>query len=316
MDYSDSFNPKLVERLTGGDNSYLPEGNDGSGINPGNQSPESANPDYLWFVAMSFFTFKAVNYISWATVPGHMRGSFPSRWKWANTLTSAAHSTLSGVWALLVILWQHPHLRDDVIEGYEESAHKLCCLSVGYFAYDFVDMALYTWHKKSTKEMLVHHLAVGIPFFIGASSGRYLGGIACTLFTEINSIFLHARALLKMSNFKQESGAYRAVAALNLLTYLVFRILLFVWFGNKLWITRDDMPAYVLGSFTLGFFFVVAISLLNLYRLVVADFCPSEKTEDTQQAKVPANVEKIVKSILDQDTDGDVTEAGQGKKTD
>ena len=61
---------------------------------------------------------------------------------------------------------------------------------------------------------------------------------------------------------------------------------------------------------------MVGISLLNLYRLVVADFCAPQKRQDTQQAKVPANVEKIVRSILDQDTDGDVTEAGQGKKTD
>ena len=52
---------------------------------------------------------------------------------------------------MAIILWLHPHLADDVIEGYEAAAHRLCCLSVGYFAYDFVDMALYTFHKKSTK---------------------------------------------------------------------------------------------------------------------------------------------------------------------
>ena len=57
------------------------------------------------------------------------------------------------------------------------------------------------------QEMLAHHLAVGIPFFIGASSGRYLGGIVCTLFTEINSVFLHWRSLLKMSNPENDSSS-------------------------------------------------------------------------------------------------------------
>ena len=164
--------------------------------------------------------------------------------------------------------------------------------------------------------MLVHHLAVGIPFLIGASSGRYLGGIVCTLFTEVNSIFLHGRSLLKMSNFRQDSNAYQWMAFLNLLTYIVFRILLFVWFANKLWVTRDDMPTYVLGAFTVGFVYIIYISMLNFYRLILADFC--DKKEDLQQPehKAPASVEKIVTTILEQDVDGDFTEAGQTKKTD
>ena len=37
-----------------------------------------------------------------------MASSFHSQWRWANTLTSAAHSSISGGWALLVIMWTHP----------------------------------------------------------------------------------------------------------------------------------------------------------------------------------------------------------------
>jgi len=320
-------NPRLMERLyEGGD--LLGPGS--AGTPPISDTQIYGDQEnlqyYLWYVAMSFFTFKAVNYFSWLTVPNHMASSFHSQWRWANTLTSAAHSSISGGWALLVIMWTHPELRDDVITGYADSAHKLCCLSVGYFAYDFIDMALYTWHKKSTKEMLAHHLAVGIPFFIGASSGRYLGGIVCTLFTEINSVFLHWRSLLKMSNPENDSssmdvrntGSYRLVAVLNLLTYIVFRMFLFVWFGNKLWLTRDDMPAYVLAAFTIGFAFIVYISVLNFYRLILADFCtkPTDVFVDCKGAKAPDGVKKIVSSLLDdEEVDGDVTEAGHAKKT-
>ena len=63
------------------------------------------------------------------------------------------------------------------------------------------------------------------------------------------------------------SGSYRLVAVLNLLTYIVFRMFLFVWFGNKLWLTRDDMPAYVLAAFTIGFAFIVYISGIHEIHL-------------------------------------------------
>ena len=69
MDSSEALNPKLVERLTDGE-SYLPggSGNLGDDVLKGSHDTQY----YLWYVAMSFFTFKAVNYVSWLTVPGTM----------------------------------------------------------------------------------------------------------------------------------------------------------------------------------------------------------------------------------------------------
>ena len=71
-------------------------------------------------------------------------------WKWRNTLTSFLHSLTSGIWAPLVF-YLDPTLADDMIKGYTGSAHTLVCFSIGYFVYDFLDMFLYTWHKRSTK---------------------------------------------------------------------------------------------------------------------------------------------------------------------
>lgn len=66
---SEALNPKLVERLTDGE-SYLPGvGQQAADLLRGNHNTQY----YLWYVAMSFFTFKAVNYISWLTVPGMCR---------------------------------------------------------------------------------------------------------------------------------------------------------------------------------------------------------------------------------------------------
>ena len=69
-------------------------------------------------------------------------------------------------------------------------------VSMGYFAYDFIDMSLYTWHKRSTKEMLLHHIVVFTCFGIGAHMKLYVPYAVISLIIEINSMCLHARAML------------------------------------------------------------------------------------------------------------------------
>ena len=73
------------------------------------------------------------------------------------------------------------------------------CFSIGYFLYDFFDMFLYTWHKRSTKEMLVHHLTVVTCFGIAAVNKTYVAYAAISLVVEVNSVFLHGRQLLKFA---------------------------------------------------------------------------------------------------------------------
>ena len=78
-------------------------------------------------------------------------------------------------------------------------------VSMGYFAYDFIDMSLHTWYKRSTKEMLLHHIAVFTCFGIAAHT-KFLVTYACiALIVEINSICLHARAMLILTGIKLNS---------------------------------------------------------------------------------------------------------------
>ena len=73
---------------------------------------------------------------------------------------------------------------------------RILTVSMGYFAYDFADMFLYTWHKRSTKEMLMHHIVVFTCFGIAAHTQFYVPYAAISLVVEVNSMCLHARALL------------------------------------------------------------------------------------------------------------------------
>ena len=73
---------------------------------------------------------------------------------------------------------------------------------MGYFAYDFIDMSLYTWHKRSTKEMLLHHIVVFTCFGIAAHTKVYVPYAVISLIIEINSMCLHARAMLILTGRK------------------------------------------------------------------------------------------------------------------
>lgn len=255
------------------------------------------NP-YKAYIAGGFFAFVCVNYLTKFTVPQHMQHTLSSSWKWRNTLTSFLHSLTSGIWAPLVF-YLDPTLADDMIKGYTGSAHTLVCFSIGYFVYDFFDMFLYTWHKRSTKEMLVHHLTVVTCFGIAAVSRTYVAYAAISLVVEVNSVFLHGRQLLKFAGCTQ-TLSYRVVALLNLLTYVFFRILLLGWMTRWLTLHRDDIPLVFFTVGSLGLASIVVINIVNFYRLLISDFIRPDK-EKTSSVEYRLTSDALDQAIKDSD---------------
>ena len=49
---------------------------------------------------------------------------FQAKWKWRNTLTSFIHSTLTGLWSIIIFV-ADPSFADDMINGYSKSGHLL-----------------------------------------------------------------------------------------------------------------------------------------------------------------------------------------------
>ena len=175
---------------------------------------------------------------------------------------------------------------------------------MGYFAYDFFDMALYTWHKRSTKEMLLHHIVVFACFAIAAHTQFYIPYAVISLIIEINSMCLHARALLLLTGmcdkyfdraekenyllrepkinlnliicfllgWSKQSPSFRLIAFLNLVTYVFFRICVLGWMTRWLTLHRDDLPLVIFTIASVGLATIVAINILNFYRVLMSDF--------------------------------------------
>lgn len=122
------------------------------------------------------------------------------------------------------------------------AADLLFSVSAGYFAYDAVAMLRY--YLRHDKSMLLHHAVVCAGCCIAVHTRLAQPFVLLSLLAEPNSIWLHARKVMRMLGIGTASAghsggnsriaspgrlaraAYRTVVGLNLATFGVFRLLL------------------------------------------------------------------------------------------
>ena len=110
------------------------------------------NNPFVGYITTGLLFFTLVNYCTRWTIPKAVKETKRQnpqevKWKWRNVLTSFLHSSITGVWAPFAFAME-PSLGSDMINAYSTSAHVLISISIGYFIYDFADMALY--HRKQS----------------------------------------------------------------------------------------------------------------------------------------------------------------------
>lgn len=131
---------------------------------------ESEFNPYMGYVFGGFAFMTFVNYLTRFTIPEAViqnpLNSHRAKWKWKNIATSLVHSTITGIWAPAVF-YVDPAQCYDMIYAFNHLTHALVGFSMGYFCYDFFDMYLYN-KKKSTYELLLHHVCVITCFGIAA----------------------------------------------------------------------------------------------------------------------------------------------------
>jgi len=273
--------------------------------------PETVMHSNLWFnnpsvgyILFSSLFFAFVNYATKWTVPLNVllsnntkrRDPQETKWKWRNILTSFIHSSITGLWAPLAFAAQ-PSLGADMIHAYSTSAHALVSFSIGYFIYDFCDMALF--HRKgSTYELLIHHGMVILCFGIAGSTRTYVAYAALSLVVEINSVFLHARQLLTISGMAKSTWIYRANAIMNVTTFVLFRICLLGWMTRWLTLHRDEVPLLFFTVGSTGLATIVGMNIILFYRIITSDYLknnkdPASKTDEKINENSDTNSECV-----------------------
>ena len=134
-------------------------------------------------------------------------------------------------------------MKEDLQREFSHSSHSLVCFSIGYFIYDAADMIL-NHRKRSTYELLLHHTLVILCYSVAVISKQFVAFVALSLVVEINSVFLHARQLLIITNEPKKSPRYKVNALLNIGTFLVFRIFLLaflmLFLSSDLFLSKFD----------------------------------------------------------------------------
>uniref|UniRef100_UPI0037E8C0A2 TLC domain-containing protein 2-like n=1 Tax=Semicossyphus pulcher TaxID=241346 RepID=UPI0037E8C0A2 len=231
----------------------------------------------LVVVGGSVCSFKLLN-----TIVGLLPTPEPAlkkAWRWRNTITSLAHSSLTGAWAVLC-LYRQPQMIEDLIYSHSLLTHSLVAVSTGYFIHDFLDVGL-SQSLKQSWELLLHHSTVISCFSLAVTSRLYLGLAVVSLLIEINSVFLHVRQLLLVSGRRNRSGtettaprpsvAYRLTSWLNLGTLLVFRVGTMGWMTRWLAAHSSRIPGYVFMIGTIGMSLISTMNIVLFYRLLRAD---------------------------------------------
>lgn len=239
-----------------------------------NAMDESFNYAPVW-TAASFGFFALSHLVVKSITPSSALGSPSQAWKWRNVANSLIHSAITGIWAVLCFYW-HPQMAEDLIATYSTSSHLLVSFSVGYFFYDFMDMALYH-RKRSSYELMIHHFFVILCFGLAELSRLYVGYAVVALLVEINSVFLHGRQLMKIQGVSRQHSGYRLNSLLNIGTFLIFRILTLGWMTRWLVLHRDQVPfvAYTMGSVALAV--IVLMNIVLFFRILHADFISTSK---------------------------------------
>jgi len=243
---------------------------------------EEANYGPVWSL-LSVGFFGITNLLLKPLTPLSARNNRTQTWKWRNTANSMLHSTITGIWALLCFYWE-PRMAKDLISTYSASAHTLVSISVGYFIYDFLDMALHH-RKRSSYELMIHHICVILCFGLSELTCHYIGYSVVALLVEVNSIFLHLRQLLIIQGFSKLEPTYRLNSLLNMGTFLVFRIMTLGWMTRWLVLHRDEVPffAYTLGSVALAI--IVLMNIILFFRILHVDFFAKKQDKHPQQIK-------------------------------
>ncbi|XP_040605086.1 TLC domain-containing protein 2 [Mesocricetus auratus] len=241
-----------------------------------------------WGLLVAGASFAAFRGLHWGLQLLPTPESARDRWMWRNIFVSLVHSLLSGAGAL-VGLWLYPQMVTDPIHGHPSWAVGLVAVSVGYFLADGVDML---WNRTLAQawDLLCHHLVVVSCLSTAVLSGHFVGFAMVSLLLELNSICLHLRKLLLLSQ-KASSLAFKVTSWATLTTLALFRLLPLGWMS--LWLLQQHcqlaLALVILGG--TGLVTVGTMSISLGIRILIRDVLQSRPYpfifmhKETQQTK-------------------------------
>ena len=207
-----------------------------------------------------------------------------TNWSHRNLQISFIHSVLCSIWLLRILFFPSPGFYNDLLSHVSWDTYLLIAFSNGYFLYDFYDIYA-SGNAKIEWVVCVHHFIVLLTFSYHMMNLVNVGYTVIALFMEFNSVFLHARKLLKFYSFKSSSIAYKINSFFNFATFVLFRFgvittifLGMIYDGHR--VTTNYL--IMLGTCT------VAMAIINIVlfkRLLIKDWLCKKQLLTTEKPK-------------------------------
>lgn len=215
-----------------------------------------------------------------------------SVWSYRNLQISFIHSVLCSIWVIVVVANHFNEFFSDLLTFTSWDTYLLITFSCGYFLYDFYDIYS-NGHFKIEWVVCVHHVIVLVSFSYNLTQMISLGYTTLALFMEFNSVFLHARKLLKFYGYKNNDIITKINKFLNMFTFTIFRILLLVIIYYCLFLDghRVQIPYFVM--LTTCIVLMTIINVVLFKRLLVKDVltCNKKKKKSQMITEIDSNSE-------------------------
>jgi hypothetical protein len=204
---------------------------------------------------------------------------------WLNTASSLLHAAVcaagvgacasGGGWRALV---------DAPLGAATAGSGAVIAFSLGYFAFDSFSMAAKGLFA-GAPDMVAHHAVVALIQALALARGRFHPLVLAMLTAELNSVFLHARALLRATREQQDpalcSAAYRATRALLFASFVPCRFVAHGWVVYALWVARAEVgvPMWLVATAA-----ALVVNLLNvqLFQQLLRAETPKKKKKQVE----------------------------------
>ena len=188
-------------------------------------------------------------------------------WTNRNLQISFVHSVLCSIWLLYILIAQHNELMADLLYAVTWDAYLVLAFSCGYFLYDFYDICANGYLKREWV-VCVHHWIVLLSFSYHMINLMSIGYTVIALLMEFNSVFLHARKLLKFYAFKRTSFIVYANCLANIFSFIVFRfgILVIIVYSIKIDGNRVSIQYLCI---LIAFIFIMTVINVILFKRIV-----------------------------------------------
>ncbi|WKY06002.1 hypothetical protein Q1695_006306 [Nippostrongylus brasiliensis] len=223
--------------------------------------------------ALPFLAYFACFRLVSLFVKTFMWQSFPGfkGYRLQNLTVCLLHSVISGVWTTVFFIFYPQEMFDNVIHWYEPWAAQLPIISIAYFVHDAIDMLHHEW-TRWTMELIIHHIATCFALLVGVISGKFLLADYWALLMEGNSIFLHTRTIMQISELSLvHPKVFAFVVNCNVASFILYRFI-----SQALWVRwavshiNQMHPLYVCVALGGPVVFLV-INMMLFFRVLVSD---------------------------------------------